>query len=244
MTIEAIGLCKHFAQLAAVDQLDLQISLGEIYGLIGPNGAGKTTALRMLAGLMQPTNGIALICGKDVVRSCEQAKALIGFHTGSTALYGRLTVKEVLSYFGQLYGLSFKQVTERIHALSEQLQFSNLLDRRCNRLSTGEKQRVSLARALVHDPPVVILDEPTAGLDVLASRFVADFIRQAREKQRAILFSTHYLTEAELLCDRIGMIHCGRLVIEGAPTKIKDDLCASTLEEAFLRLVEQGSRSS
>jgi sodium transport system ATP-binding protein len=157
------------------------------------------------------------------------------FLTGSTGLYERLTVNEVLRYFGQLHGLADAQIAARVAQLASELRFELLLDRRCGKLSSGEKQRVSLARATVHDPEVLILDEPTASLDVLASRFVADFIRAARDRGRAVLFSTHYLTEAQLLCDRVGLLHRGRLLCEGPPTELRRS--GGSLEETFLELV-------
>jgi ABC-type Na+ transport system ATPase subunit NatA len=223
----------------AVDALSFEVAAGEVYGLIGPNGAGKTTTLRMLAGLMQPTGGEARIHGHRVATEGERARAALGFLTGSTGLYARLTVRELLHYFGALYGLERPAIARRVDELAGLLQFAPLLDRRCAGLSTGERQRVSLARAVLHDPEVLILDEPTAGLDVVASRFVADFVREARARGRAILFSTHYMTEAELLCDRIGLLHAGRLIWEGAPAALKAELEASSLEDAFLRLLER-----
>jgi len=236
MSIRAEQLGRRYGEKVALEGLDLQVAPGEIYGLIGPNGAGKTTALRMLAGLMSPSTGRAEICGIDVARDPDCAKARLGFMTGTTGLYGRLTVKELLVYFGALYGMSRGDVGRRIDELAVALRFQELLARRCQNLSTGERQRVSLARATLHDPPVLILDEPTAGLDVLASRFVADVIRAARERRRAILFSTHYMTEAELLCDRIGLLHGGRLLHEGTPDAVKSALGVPTLEAAFLSL--------
>jgi sodium transport system ATP-binding protein len=245
MGIVARELSKIFGDdVAAVVALDLEIRPGEIYGLIGPNGAGKTTTLRMLAGLMQPTSGSAAICGFNVVDDGAAAKRALGFLTGTTGLYARLTPRELLLYFGRLYGLAPDAARQRTDELAELLQFVPQLDRRCDALSTGQRQRVSLARAMMHDPRVLILDEPTAGLDVLASRFVADFIRAARARDRAILFSTHYMAEAELLCDRIGLLHRGRLLREGTPAALRAELDARSLEEAFLRLIDRQEQSS
>ena len=238
MSIEAQELTKVFGDQVAVRQVSLHIPPGEIYGLIGPNGAGKTTTLRMLAGLMRPTAGSAAICGLDVVSQEIQAKARLGFLTGSTGLYARLTVDELLVYFGRLNSLPLEQCQRRAAELKMELRIQHLAHRLCGKLSTGERQRVSLARAMVHDPEVLILDEPTSGLDVLASRFVADFIRRARQRQRAVLFSTHYMTEAELLCDRVGLIYQGELVWEGPPAELRQQQDAASLEEAFLRLID------
>jgi len=239
MTILASNLHKFFAETEAVAGVSLEVPPGEIYGLIGPNGAGKTTTLRILSGLMRPDAGEATICGVDVARHPARAKAHLGFATGTTGLYSRLTVSEMLDYFGQLNGMARQRLEARKRELYAALQMEHLKDRLCGKLSTGERQRVSLARATIHDPEVVILDEPTAGLDVLASRFVAEFIRDASDRGRAVLFSTHYMTEADLLCHRIGCIHGGSLVWEGPPAELREAQEAASLEEAFLRLIEQ-----
>jgi sodium transport system ATP-binding protein len=228
---------KSFGDVAAVVELSLSIPGGEIYGLLGPNGAGKTTALRMLAGLLAPSRGSALVAGHDA--NTTVAKRRLGYLSGSTGLFGRLTPREVLVYFGQIHGLARTEVGVRVSALAPALALDGILDRRCEVLSTGERQRVSIARAVLHDPAVLILDEPTSGLDVLASRFMRDFVRGERQRGKAILFSTHYLAEAELLCDRIGFLHHGRLLCEGTPAAIRDMTGKSTLEEAFLTLAEE-----
>ncbi len=232
---------KVFGTLRAVDGLSLSVPAGQIYGLLGPNGAGKTTALRMLAGLQSPSGGRAWVDGLDARR--EAAKARLGFLSGSTGLYARLTPREVLTYFGRLHGLSSTEVGSRIACLARTLAFEGVLDRRCEVLSTGERQRVSVARAVVHDPPALILDEPTSGLDVLATRFLREFVRAERERGKAIVFSTHYLAEAELLCDRIGLLFRGRLLREGTPAGIRAESHTATLEEAFLRLVDAHATS-
>ena len=228
---------KSFGDVVAVVELSLSVPGGEIYGLLGPNGAGKTTALRMLAGLLAPSLGGARIAGHDAGTSA--AKRRLGYLSGSTGLFGRLTPREVLDYFGQIHGLSRTQIGQRIAVLAPALAVEGILDRRCEALSTGERQRVSIARAVLHDPAVLILDEPTSGLDVLASRFMREFVRGERERGKAVLFSTHYLAEAELLCDRIGFLHRGRLLMEGPPPEIRAQTGTSTLEEAFLALVEE-----
>jgi sodium transport system ATP-binding protein len=230
------GASKSFGDVIAVAELSLSIPEGEIYGLLGPNGAGKTTALRMLAGLLAPSSGEASIAGR--VASTVEAKRRLGYLSGSTGLFGRLTPREVLAYFGRIHDLSPSAIERRIAELVLDLALGSILDRRCEALSTGERQRVSIARAVLHDPPVLILDEPTSGLDVLASRFMRDFVRSERARGKAVLFSTHYLAEAELLCDRIGFLHRGRLLCEGTPAEIRSRAGTSTLEEAFLALAE------
>jgi sodium transport system ATP-binding protein len=235
------GACKWFGSLHAVDDLSLAVAPGEIYGLLGPNGAGKTTALRMLAGLLAPSSGRALVAGLDA--ASLQARARLGFLSGSTGLYARLTVRETLRYFGRLHGLASEILDRRIDILASWLALSELLDRHCESLSTGERQRVSLARTVLHDPPVLILDEPTNGLDVFASRALREFVGQERARGKAVIFSTHYLAEAELLCDRIGLLFRGRLLREGTPGGIRAECGANSLEEAFLRLADSAVSS-
>lgn len=231
------SVSKSFGTVVAVVELSLSIPGGEIYGLLGPNGAGKTTALRLLAGLLAPSTGRAKVAGLDA--NTTSAKTRLGYLSGSTGLFGRLTPREVLDYFGQIHGLSRTEIGKRVMALAPSLALESILDRRCETLSTGERQRVSIARAVLHDPPVLILDEPTSGLDVLASRFMRDFICSERKRGKAVLFSTHYLAEAELLCDRIGFLHHGRLLCEGSPSEIRAKTGKNTLEEAFLTLAEE-----
>ncbi len=231
------SVSKSFGDVFAVVELSLSIPGGEIYGLLGPNGAGKTTALRMLAGLLAPSRGRALVAGQNA--SMTSAKRRLGYLSGSTGLFGRLTPREVLDYFGQIHGLSRADIGKRVSLLAHALALEAILDRRCEALSTGERQRVSIARTVLHDPSVLILDEPTSGLDVLASRFMREFVRRERERGKAVLFSTHYLAEAELLCDRIGFLHRGHLLVEGPPSEIRARTGTTSLEEAFLSLAEE-----
>ncbi len=230
---------KDFAGNRVVDGLSFEVRAGEIYGLIGPNGAGKTTTFRILVGLLSPSGGTVHVDGIDVAREPARAKARIGFSTGSSGLYGRLTAREQLAYFGALHAMEPGRLRARIDEVSASVDLTRLLDRRCEKLSTGERQRVAIARALVHDPPVLVLDEPTAGLDVLASRFLRDVVLRARDAGKAVLFSTHYLAEAELLCDRVGFLHRGRLLREGKPEELKAQVGASTLEQAFLTMATE-----
>jgi sodium transport system ATP-binding protein len=233
-------LQKLFGRATAVDDLSLNVAAGEIYGLLGPNGAGKTTALRILAGLLAPTAGRAFVTEIDVAANPREAQRHLGFLTGTTGLYGRLTGREVLRYFGRLQRLSVARIAERTDELVPLLDLDGILDKRCEALSSGQKQRVSVARAVLHDPAVLILDEPTLGLDVLASRFLRDYVRAERQRGKAVIFSTHYLAEAELLCDRVGLLHRGRLLAEDTPAELRARAGgASSLEEAFLRLVER-----
>jgi sodium transport system ATP-binding protein len=243
------NLVKTFGELTAVDGLSLTVPPGEIYGLLGPNGAGKTTTLRVLAGILSASSGRVRVGGIEVSTGSQEAKRRVGFLTGTTGLYARLTARELLTYFGRLHGLSRARVAERIEWIARTLDFAPLLDRRCETLSTGNRQRVSVARAVLHDPPVLILDEPTVGLDVLATRFLRDFVRAERGRGKAVVFSTHYLAEAELLCDRIGLMYRGRMLAEGTPASLRaaagglaGDAPVSSLEEAFLALVAASER--
>ena len=232
------GLVKRFGPKVAVDGLSFSVASGEIYGLLGPNGAGKTTTLRVLAGLLAPTGGRACVAGIDVSADPLAVRRQLGFLTNTTGLYARLTGHELLVYFARLHGLSAEAAEARLAALSDALKLAPFLGRRCEALSTGERQRLSIARAVLHDPAVLIFDEPTAGLDVLASRFLRAFVAAERDRGKAVIFSTHYLAEAELLCDRIGLLHQGRLLAEGTPAVLRASAGgAPSLEEAFLRLV-------
>jgi sodium transport system ATP-binding protein len=232
------SLVKSFGSTTAVSGLSFEVAAGEIYGLLGPNGAGKTTTLRILAGLLAPTAGGARVAGLDVAAHPVEVRRRLGFLTNTTGLYARLDGRELLRYFARLHGLDDAAAAARIEALVRALDLAPFLARRCEALSTGERQRLSIARAVLHDPHVLILDEPTAGLDVLASRFLRDFVRAERERGKAIIFSTHYLAEAELLCDRIGLLYRGGLLAEGTPVALRVAAGeAPSLEEAFLRFV-------
>jgi sodium transport system ATP-binding protein len=235
------ALVKSFGATTAVAGLSFHVAAGEIYGLLGPNGAGKTTTLRVLAGILVPTSGSARVAGLDVAANALAVRRRLGFLTGTTGLYARLTGRELLRYFARLHGLARDAAEARIEVLARALELGGFFGRRCEALSTGERQRLSIARTVLHDPDVLVLDEPTAGLDVLASRFLREFVRAERDRGKAVVFSTHYLAEAELMCDRIGLLHRGRLIAEGTPAALRgaaDD--APSLEEAFLRLVGAG----
>jgi len=242
--VEARGLSKVYVDrkrgaVEALRELDLECRPGEIYGLLGPNGAGKTTTLRILATILAPTSGSARVAGVDVVSDPLEARRRLGFLSASTGLYPRLTARETLRYFGRLHGLVDDELEQRIEELVASFDMGAFADGRCGALSTGQSQRVSIARAVLHDPPVLILDEPTTGLDILAAGSMIDFIESRRSAGTCVLFSTHILSEAERLCDRIGVIHGGRLLAVGT----FDELAARTgrewLEDIFRALVEE-----
>jgi sodium transport system ATP-binding protein len=240
----ACGLGKHYGTVRALDGLDLSVAAGEIVGLLGPNGAGKTTALRLLAALIAPGEGTASVAGHDVRRAPVAVKRAVGFLSASTGLYGRLTVRECLDYFGALCGLGDAERARRIGAVAAELGFSELLDRRCDRLSTGQKQRVSVARAVLHEPRALLFDEPTAGLDLFAARVVHEMARKGRAAGQAIVWSTHDLTEAELLCDRMVLLFGGRVRGEGTAAELKATFGVGTLAEVFLAAGADGGAAA
>ncbi len=202
-TMAAEGLVKRFGPVAAVDGVSLTVSAGEVVGLLGPNGAGKTTTLRMLAGILTPDAGRVRVGGLDIHERPLDAKRRLGFLSGDTQLYQRLTTREVLRYFGRLYGMADALIAARTAQLVEELEMGEFAGRPCGTLSSGQKQRANIARAFLHEPDLLILDEPTVALDVISGQFIVQSIRRQREAGRAILFSTHVMSEAEYLCDRI-----------------------------------------
>ncbi len=221
----------------AVDELSFVVGKGEIYGLLGPNGAGKTTTLRMLSGLMAPTSGRAQLAGYDVGREPEQVKRVLGFLTANTGLYQRLTGRELLIYFARLQGMDRARAVARADYLIDWLNMGEFVHLRCGALSTGQKQRVNIARALVADPPILVMDEPTLGLDVLSNRVILEFISRERDEGKTIILSTHYLDEAETMCDRIGLLHQGRLIAEGDITSLRELAGEERLSNIFLKLI-------
>jgi sodium transport system ATP-binding protein len=231
-------------ELRAVNGICFQVRPGEIYGLLGPNGAGKTTTLRMLATLLQPTSGRITLCGFDARTQGAEVRRHIGFLTATSGLYHRLTPEETLRYFGRLYGLDPQILHERVHHLIQMLAMEDFRNTYCRKLSTGQRQRTSIGRVLIHDPPVFILDEPTAGLDVLSNRLILRFLRESRSRGKAILFSTHYLEEAEALCDRFGLIHRGRLLAEGTLAELQKRTGHDRLTDIFLSLVDEPEKES
>lgn len=224
-------------QINAVLPINLEIAEGEIFGLLGPNGAGKTTLLRMLATVIQPTTGTAILNGFDVQTNPDAIKKSIGFLSGNTRLYGRLTPRELLIYFGNLYDLSDEQIESRCEEIFNLLDMQEFADRRIEKLSTGQTQKTSIARCILHDPPIYILDEPTLGLDILTSRAIIDFIRGAASEGKTIIFSTHYMEEAELLCTRIGLLHLGRILDVDTLDNLKQKTGQSHLADVFMDYV-------
>ncbi len=242
--IEARALTKIFhdrkrGPIRAVNGVDFRCQPGRVFGLLGVNGAGKTTCLRLLASILRPTSGTAIVHGFDIVAEPEKVRASIGFLSAATALYGRLTAFELVEYFGRLHGVEDAVLHPRIDALFLALGMNEFRDRRCDKLSTGMKQKTSIARTLVHDPPVMIFDEPTLGLDVLTARTVLGFIRECGQRGKTVLFSTHTMSEAEKLCDSIAIIHGGRILADGALAQLRERTGLERLEDIFIKVVEE-----
>lgn len=236
--LEIKNLTKCFGQLTAVNNISFTVEKGEIFGLLGENGAGKTTTLRMLATMLKPTSGTAVMDGFDVVKASEEVRGHIGIlFGGETGLYDRLTVAENIAYFGELNDMNRTEIRERIRNLSLVFGMDEYLNRRASKLSKGMKQKAAFARAIVHDPDIMLFDEPTAGLDVSAVRDVHEFIRSCREEGKTIIFSSHSMSEVEKLCDRIGVIHKGTLVETGTVEEFKTRHRSDNLEEIFIGLV-------
>ncbi|HED65240.1 MAG TPA: ABC transporter ATP-binding protein, partial [Planctomycetes bacterium] len=225
-------------EVAAVTGLDFRARKGEIHGLLGPNGAGKSTTLRMLATILPPTSGSARVAGCEITAEPLEVRRRIGFLSQSTGLYPRLTGREILRYFGELHGLGRDALGERIEELIEAFQLASFVDQRTESLSSGQRQRVSIARAVLHAPEVLILDEPTTGLDILATSDMVGFIEASRRDESCVLLSTHILSEAERLCDRIGVIFGGRLLADGTLDELRARTGREHLDEVFRALVE------
>jgi len=241
--IESDHLTKTFNEhsrnpVHAVKGVSIRVAKGEIYGLLGPNGAGKTTALRMLATIITPTSGSCRVAGYEAATQPEEVRRRIGFMSGNTKLYQRLSVHELLVYFGRLYNMEQQAIEKRIAVLTEVLNMGDFMDRRCGALSTGQSQKTSIARVILHDPPLLILDEPTLGLDIMTSRNILQFIKDARTRGHSIIFSTHYMSEAEQLCDRIGFIHQGELLVEGTQSELFEQSGTGNLSDAFFAMVK------
>ncbi len=233
--IELVNVSRRFGDVMAVDHVSLTVAPGEVVGLLGPNGAGKTTALRVLAGLLTPSSGTARIGGIDVQQNPVAARMQLGFLTSSTGLYERLTGRDILKTFGALHELQSQALRQRIDQVIEELELGAFIDRRCGALSSGQKQRISIARAVVHDPAVYVLDEPTATLDPVAAQDILDLVRRAQAHGKAVLFSTHRLDEAEMLCNRVVVIRKGKVVSEGTVAQLKAG--HESITAAFLQLV-------
>jgi sodium transport system ATP-binding protein len=237
-------LTKSYADLrrgsfVAVDRISFNASTGQIYGLLGPNGAGKTTALRILSTMLQPTSGKATVNGYDVLTQPALVRRQIGYVSMGTAVYDRMTAWEMVEYFGRLYGIEPEDLRGRMETIFERLQMNEIRNLLGAKMSTGMKQKVSIARAIVHDPPVLIFDEATSGLDVLVARALLKTVMELREQGKCIVFSTHIMREVERLCDRIAILHRGHILAEGTLGELADEHDEADLEELFFRLISE-----
>jgi sodium transport system ATP-binding protein len=223
----------------AVDRVSFSVRAGEIFGLLGPNGAGKTTVLRILSTVLSPTNGIATVAGFDVARDPAEVRRRIGFVSNNTAIYDRMTAWEMVEYFGRLHGMSSAKLDSRMRTMFDQLRMNEFRDVPGSKMSTGMKQKVSIARAMVHDPPVLVFDEATLGLDVLVARNLLSVIRSLREAGKCLIFSTHIMSEVERLCDRIAIMHRGRILDSGTLTELRSRHDQRDFEELFFGLLSR-----
>ncbi len=223
----------------AVDNISFTAEQGKIVTVLGVNGAGKTTMLRMLSTILEPDSGDAILNGFSIRKNPESVRREIGFLSGDTGLYGRLTPREILKYFGRLYDVPIAVIKERINKMALMLDMESFLDRKVDFLSTGMKQKVSICRSIIHDPPIMIFDEPTSGLDILTSRTIVSFIHQCKNEGKCIIFSTHIMREAERIADKIEMIHEGKLLTEGSLEDLRSYTSLSDLDDIFIYYVNQ-----
>lgn len=235
--VEVQSLTKTFGKLTAVNRVNFRVRPGEVFGLLGENGAGKTTTLRMLATVLTPTSGTARVGDFDLVREPEKVRRQIGVLSGEGGVYDRLTARENVRYFGRLHDVDDATIARRTSELFDILEMNEYADRRAAKFSKGMKQKVSIARTLIHDPMVLLFDEPTAGLDVTSARVVTEIIRRCKEQGKVVIFSSHIMSEVEKLCDRVGIIHKGEIVAEGTLDEITSRSRQGTFEDAFVGLV-------
>lgn len=224
-------------EVLAVNRVSFEVGRGEIFGLLGPNGAGKTTTLRLLSTLLKPTGGTAVVGGRSILDEPGEVRKQIGFLAGETGLYPRLTPREILKFFGQMHGMSDGALDGRVRETIERFDITKFADTRTDKLSTGMKQKVAIARTMLHDPPVLILDEPTAGLDVPSARNIEQCVKAARAAGKSIIYSTHFMEEAEFLCDRIAVISDGGIKITGTMDDLRRATGRERLREIFLALL-------
>lgn len=231
-------LTKEFKNFKAVDGVSFEVGDGEIFGLLGPNGAGKTTIIRVIATVLAPTTGTAEVMGYDIIKNSEDVRKNIGVLTTDVGVYERFSGRENLRYFGKLYGLSGDNLENGINELMKLLDMKDFIDRKSGKYSTGMKQKLAIARSVIHDPKVLIFDEPTSGLDVLASQTVRNFMVKSKEAGKCVIFSTHQMRDAEKLCDRVVIIHRGKVIANDRIEALKSKNNASDLEDVFMKLVK------
>ncbi len=251
--IEVIDLCKEFRldkkqmnemgvndkNLKVLNHINLECKPGRIFSLLGPNGAGKTTTLRIIATILAATSGTVKVAGIDVSENPAAARAKMGFLTGTTGLYERLTPNEMITYFGQLNGMDEQTLKERKNRLFDLLNMHEFADKRIGKLSTGMKQKVSITRTMIHDPEVVVFDEPTSGLDVITAKNIIELIRDCREQNKTVIFSSHIMSEVDLLCDDLAIIHAGDILYNDTMENFRKQMHTPNLTEEFIYLVNQ-----
>jgi sodium transport system ATP-binding protein len=242
-------LSKRFSDLrrgsvSALEEVSFDVQPGEIFGLLGPNGAGKTTCLRILSTVLKPTSGTAIVAGYDVATHPAEVRARIGFMSGNTGIYDRMTAWELVEYFGRLYGMEESVLKRRMAEIFSTLQMNDFRDVLGSKMSTGMKQKVSIARTIIHDPPVLIFDEPTMGLDVLVARAVLTAIGSLRDAGKCIIYSTHIMREVEKLCGRTAIIHKGQILAAGTPAELQAQFGESEFEEVFFGLISKAEEGT
>ena len=247
--VEAVALRKSYddlqrGEVVALDGVSFSASAGEVFGLLGPNGAGKTTALRILTTLLKPTSGVAMVNGFDCVKQAELVRNQIGFISVSTAVYDRMTAWEFVEYFVRLHGMAPGPLRERMETLFDRLEMQDLRDTLGAKMSTGMRQKTSIAQALIHDPPLIIFDEATNGLDAFAARASLDAVAELRDAGKCVVFSTHIMSEVERICDRIAVMHRGRVLDTGPMAELRERYGEDDLEELFFRMVSEAEQAA
>lgn len=232
-----IFLDKKRGEIRAVDSVNIECRPGRVFGLLGLNGAGKTTLMRLLATILKPTSGTASVGGYDILKEPVKAKEKIGFLSSSTSLYPRLTAEETVRYFGRLNGMDEGKLEEKLDRMFERFEMNEFRKRKVDKLSSGMKQKISIARTFVNDPEVLILDEPTMGLDVVTSRNIIEFIKESRLANKCLLFSTHVMWEAQKLCDDIAIIHQGRILEVGTLDLLRTETGMTDLDDIFVKII-------
>lgn len=230
-------------QFQALKDVSFSCQPGKVFSLLGPNGAGKTTTLRTIGGIIKPSSGSVLINGIDMAQNPNEARKQIGFLTGSTGLYGRLTPNEMIHYFGGLYGVDKATIEQRKNKLYDMLDMHHFASKQIGKLSTGMKQKVSICRTMIHDPAVLVFDEPTSGLDVISAEAIINLIRDCKENNKTVIFSSHIMSEVELLCDELAIIHKGKIIEQSTFEQFKNQEPDKSLTERFIEIIKNSEAS-
>lgn len=251
--IEVINLSKEFplnkkqreelqvreSSLKVLHEVSFECKPGRVYSLLGPNGAGKTTTLRIIATILKATSGTVNVCGIDLNQNPSEARAKMGFLTGTTGLYERLTPNEMIRYFGELNGIEKRELEDRKNRLYDLLNMHDFANKRIGKLSTGMRQKVSITRTMIHDPEVVVFDEPTSGLDVITAKNIIELIRDCKDQGKTVIFSSHIMSEVDLLCDDLAIIHDGRILFNNTMENFRSKMQTDNLTEEFIRIVNE-----